>query len=183
MAREKASLIEIKNTSNTLATLAREASEISRLLLESEGELSPELEARLDVNAKNLVQKLDGYNYILDELDGQVARWKRRRDACSGIAKRFESQIERMRERIKLAMKEMGKPEIAGSYCKFQVRNSRPKLVIDDEAKIPESYKMVVTTTVVDKERVTSALKDGFTVQGAHLEENGALYITEAAQE
>jgi hypothetical protein len=176
MAKAKTGATEVVAVQNSLVALAVEAAEIGRLLMEAGGELTPELETRLDVNTQLLPAKVDAYNYIIDELESQAELWKRRKDASAAIQKRFDSQAERLRNRIKFAMKEMGTTEIAGRQYKFQLRKSAPKLVIDNEAAIPAEFKMIVQTTITDTDRIKSALVDGFEVPGAKLEENGSLY-------
>lgn len=144
--------------------------------MESGGEITPELEARLDISAEKLPQKVDNYNFIIQELEGQAQVWKMRKDASNAIQKQFEGHVERVKDRIREAMRAMNASELAGNLYKFQLRKSQPKLVIDDENKIPDEFKMVVQTTVLDKERVKAALVDGFDVPGAHVESNGSLY-------
>ena len=178
----KPSLNEIIQIPNTLAQLALDAAELSRLLLEAQGELSPELEARLAVTDSALLQKVDGYNFIIEEFEAHASIWKRRKDACAAQQKKFEGQAERLKSRIKEALKIMGRKEVTGTYYKFQLRTSAPRLVIDDESKIPATCKMIVQTTVVDKEKVKKALADGIEVPGAHIEENGSLYALENAE-
>jgi hypothetical protein len=183
MSKAKASPKEISKVPNTLAMLAVEAAEIARLLTESMGELSPEIEKRLEVNEQALISKADGYNFIIEQLEANAAMWKRRKDACAAQQKKFEGQIERLKDRIKEAMRTMDRTEVSGQFYKFQLRKSAAKLVIENEAALPADCKMVVQTTVVDKERVKAALVDGFDVPGARLEENGSLYILETGEE
>lgn len=179
----KPSLKEVAQTPNSLAHLAAEATEISRMLMESNGELTPELESRLMINEQALLTKADGYIYIIEELESQSALWKRRKDACAALQKRFETQVERLKSRIKEAMRLMGKTEVTGSLYKFQLRKSQPRLVIIHDDEIPADCKMIVQTTVVDKEKVKSALISGLDVPGATLEESGSLFITESNKE
>lgn len=166
-------------TARNLASLAAEAAQISRMLLDSDGELSPELEALLDVNESQLMEKVDSYRFVIEEMGMHAELWKQRKDACAAQQKKFEGQVERLKDRIKFAMKTMDRAEIVGGFTKFQLRKSKPKLVIDNEAALPADCKMVVQRTVVDTDKVKSALEGGFEVPGARLEENGSLYILE----
>ncbi len=177
------SLKEITSTQTTLVGLASEAGMISKMLLECGGELTPELEAKLEVNAKLLCEKADGYNYIIEELEAQEAIWKRRKDACAAIEKRFKTQTERLWERIRIAMREMGKNVIAGNLHKFCLEKGVDSLVIDDEKAIPNEFKIVVQTTAVDKEKLKASLKEGFEIPGAHLENKGRLIVRENSEE
>lgn len=183
MSKVRPSLNEIAATSQTLVALAVEAAEISKLLQESGGELSPELEARLEVNREKLPSKVDSYNYIIERLEADAALWKRRKEACAAQEKKYQGQVDRLWDRIKLAMKELGTKELQGTYYRFQLKKSAPKLIIDSEAAIPAECKMIVQTTVIDKEKIKAMLVDGFEVPGARLEENGSLVAYESTKE
>lgn len=178
-AKEKA--VAVEATRGTLVALAKEAAELSRLLLETGGELTPEIERRLDVNAQALPSKVDSYHYVMEDLEAQASLWKRRKDAAAAIQKRFETTIDLLKERIKVAMKELGAKEIAGELHKFQLRNSTARMVIDDESAIPAQFKMVVQTTAIDRDRLKTVLTEGFDVPGARLEESQALYVLDNA--
>lgn len=163
----------------TLTQLAAEAMMIAQKLMESGGELTPELESALDVNKELLMKKVDGYVAIEDQFEAQAAYWKRKRDACDAIYKSFSGQIDRLRDRVKFVMNEMGVTEIAGVEHRYKLGKSAGKLIIEDESKIPNEFKMIVQTTVVDKEKVKAMMKDGFEVPGAKLEEMGSLRVFE----
>lgn len=182
MSKARLSLKEIVGTKSSLTELAAEAAEISRMILEAGGELTPEIESRLTVNTQSLLAKVDGYNYIIDEMEAQAAIWKRRKEACAAIEKRFSSNVESLWTRIKMAMKELGKTEIKGNLYRFKLSTSAGKLELD-ESKLPAEFKMVVQTTVPDKEKIKAALKDGFAVPGAKLIEDGTLRAYENAEE
>lgn len=179
-ANAKSQAVAVEATKGTLVALASEAVELSRLLMESGGELTPELEKRLEVVAQALPAKVDSYKYVIDEFEAQAALWKRRKDAAAAIQKRFEAQVDSLNERIKFAMKELGTKEVAGNLYKFQLRNSTPRMVIDDENAIPAQFKMIVQTTAIDKDKLKMVLTEGFEVPGAKLEESQALYTLDS---
>lgn len=168
---------EVVNSSpvNTLAFLAKEANVLSDLLLDSQGELTPELEAWYDAHSQALTRKVDSYVFIEESLDDQVERWKARAEAARTIAKRFESFKDKLRDRVKFAMKEMGVDTLEGDLYRYKLSKRKAKLVIEDPAKIPDSFKLIVTVTEPDKDKIQSALNDGFTVPGARLEPVTAL--------
>ena len=163
----------------TLTALVTEAMMIARQLMESGGELTPELEAALDVNQESLMRKVDGFVAIEDQFQAQEYYWKRKRDACDVIYKSFSGQIDRLRERVKFVMNEMGVTELKGDEHRYKLGKSVGRLIIEDEAKVPAEFKMIVQLTQVDKERVKAMLKDGFEVPGAKLLEEGRLSVYE----
>lgn len=180
--KAKPGLLEHSTTNKNLIALAAEAAEISRLIQEAEGELSPEIEAKLDVNASLLQQKADNYNFIIEHLEAQAALWKRRKDACAAQEKKFSRQVDQLWDRIKLAMKELGTTEISGKLYRYKLRKSQPRLEID-EAQVPPEFKMIIQTTVVDKEKIKQGLQAGFEIPGCKLVESGTLVVTENGEE
>lgn len=154
----------------TLQFLAQEAIEIARLIVEADGELSPELEKRLDVNAAALARKVDSYVHIDETLEMHEAMWKQRAQACSEMSKRFAFHRERLRDRVKATMQEMGSTEIQGTFNRYKLTALKPKLVITDEKALPANLTMQIVTLVPDRVRIEQALQEGFEVPGAALE-------------
>lgn len=177
----KASFKEVMNTERNLLELANEARELESLIMDAGGELSPEVEARLNFNSLQLQQKIDSYVYVEEHFDAMEALWKRRAESCAAIAKRFARTREQLRDRVKFVMNEMQANEIAGKFYRYKLSATSGRLVIDSEAAIPTDFKMVVTTTVPDKDRIKDALKAGFQVPGAHLEGGVQLRTYEVA--
>lgn len=169
-------------TQSSLLAIAQEANEITRLIIQSGGELSPELEARLDLNGAKLMAKVDAYVAIEDELAAQEALWKARAQAVAEMAKRFGSNRERLRERVKLAMAQLGTTEVQGEFHRYKLSVLKPKLVIVDEAALPKEFQIIITTHAPDKERILAALNEGFEVPGARLEPVTRLATYEAKE-
>lgn len=171
MAKEKLPAISNPN----LFQLTREAQTIVLALIESGGELTPEIESRIEANETALMRKVDGYVYYDDHFDAQIDLLKRKEEGLRSIRKGIENAKERLRENIKAAMLAMKTDVLTGDEYRFKISKRAPKLVIDNEAAIPQDYKIIVQSTTVDKETLGAALRDGFTVPGARLEEVKAL--------
>lgn len=156
---------------------------LTQQIIEAGGELSPELEQALEQVDLAITAKVDGYNAVMDRLELEATYWKAKADMYSKIAKAHTAAQDRMKNAIKQAMQAMGKTEVCGDDVKFKLANAQPKLILD-EAKIPKEFKMIVTTHVVDKERIKTALKEGFAVAGAQLEPSVALraYVNKKEQ-
>lgn len=172
-------LDEIINTQKTLTDITVEAFELSRLLIECGGELTPEIEARLEVNSQALLAKVDNYVAIEDQFEMQAAYFDRKAKVNQAIAKAYKGQIERLRSRIKETMKLIEKDVVMGNEYYYRLSKSAPKLVIDDESKIPTDFQMVVQTVKLDNEKIKSMLLEGFEIPGAHIEQNGTLKVFE----
>lgn len=59
----------------------------------------------------------------------------------------------------------------------LSVRNFKASTVIDDEDKLPSEYKEIESVVKPNKKEIYQALKNGLTVDGAHLEPNRSTVI------
>lgn len=181
--KTKPSLKENMEATQTLVALASEAQEISKLILDAQGELSPELEKRLDFNSTSLMAKVDSYVFIEEHLEAHAALWKRKAEACKAIYDRYNKTQEKIRDRVKFVMRETDKKELSGNLHRYVLSTLKPKLVLTDPEKLPKECLMHVTTTVPDKDKIKSLLEDGIEVQGAFLEPVFSLRTYENAEE
>lgn len=173
-------LLESKKT---LTALTAEALVISHQLLESGGELTPEIEARLEVNTQSLLVKVDSYVAIEDQFKMQAEYFDQKAKAFQSIAKSYKSQVDRLRTRVKEAMKALGEDTVSGNEHYYRLSKSAPKLVIDDDSKVPREFWMIVQTEKIDNEKLKSALDAGLAIPGAHIEENGTLKVYQNSKE
>ena len=176
--KAKKSLVERTKINPSLMELVHEFQGVQAAVVESEGELTPELERRLEVNSQMLLQKVDGYAHIDEQLEMQADYFKAKAKRFAEIGERFRSARERLRDRVKQAMVEMGKDEVKGHEFRYKLQNCKQSLEIDPSL-VPEQFKMIVTTTAIDKEKIRAALTDGLDVPGARLEGGKALRIYE----
>lgn len=159
---------------NTLPELVAQAAIIEQKVIEAGGELTPEIEALLESVGQDLQAKTDGYCFFMERLDAQAEYWKTKADAFAKVSKSCKSLKERLNDRIKEAMKQMGLDEIQGTDMRFKLTASAPKLVVDD-ALLPKDYLMAVTEYVPDKERIKEDLKNKCEIPGAQFEDVFAL--------
>jgi hypothetical protein len=157
-----------------LFDIVAQANHIERQIVEASGELSAELEAALAQVDLALAEKVDGYSAVMVRLDAAAEYWKVRADELARVARSVGAARDRIKEAVKAAMQAMGKDEVSGNEVRFNLSKVKPRLVIDDAALDP-AYKMQVTETVTDKERVRLALEEGFEVRGARLESSVSL--------
>lgn len=59
----------------------------------------------------------------------------------------------------------------------LSVRNFKASTVIDDEGKLPSEYKEIESVVKLNKKEIYQALKNGLTVDGAHLQPNRSTVI------
>lgn len=161
-------------SNQTLAVISSDMRAVLDLLQEEGGELNTILESWFDDISKNLTEKVDAYHGRLEQLErlSDIAR-KRAQDA-QAAARTIERMDSALRDRIKHAMTVMDTKEVRGVEWRYRVTPTKGSLVFQEE-RVPDRFKMQVTTTVVDKERLRAALEAGEIVSGAVIEPGFAL--------
>lgn len=162
---------------NSLIEIAEKQRRADEELMLLGGELSPEMEKELQKIDTELLGKADAYSFILLKAQASIADFKNREDQYRSARKALETAVERIKDRIKYAMKLMEKTEIIGNEVKFTLSNSKASLVIENEKEVPKEFKKEIITTVIDKELIRGALESGILVAGAKLEQGSALRI------
>jgi hypothetical protein len=161
---------EMPNNSDTLYSLVSQTQAIEKMLIEAGGELTPELEAMLDNVDVSMAQKIDGYAFVMEDCESRAAFWKAKADTYSKLAKSHAAIQERIKERLKAALIQLGKDEVQGNEIRFKLSKLNPKIVIWNEAELPDDFKIIVQTKAPDKERIQESLKEGFEVPGVRVE-------------
>ena len=160
--------------SKSLLAIANEVNSLETMLLESQGEITEEIEKFLSVKETHLPDKVDSYYFIMEGMKSKEALYKAQADRYAVAAKSFKNAQETLKERLKLAMAEMSLDEIKGHAWRFKLSASKPSLVIEDQSLIPDAYFVLETTRVLEKDRLLEDLKIG-QVAGAKLEPSSSL--------
>lgn len=158
----------------SLYDLTSEYTLICEALEENGGEITPEIEAMLAINAENFVEKANGYCEIIAKYTILAENAKTRKAHCERVQKLAENAVKRMKERIAQAMETYGLPKVEIGMHKLSFRTSKA-VEITDEAKIPNEYIKVATS--VDKTKLRADLMAGVVIEGAELKENKSLQI------
>lgn len=141
-------------------------------LIESAGEITDETSKALAVLESNLPKKVDGYHYLVNEMEVEAEKLRAKAAEYTRLANSFENYCESLKARLKLACETMKVKELVGIEYKWKLTNAKSKVIIEDEAKIPQKYKKVevVTTTKILKDQIYEELKADKPVEGAKLE-------------
>lgn len=161
--------------SKSLLSIVDTATSIERLLLESGGELTSEVEAALEITETALPEKIDSYSLILDRFGSIEKFYKEKAEFYSRLSKQFGAAQDRLKDNLKLAMTKLGTDELVGFDVRFKLQNSNPSVVIENDAAIDGKYKITETITKTDKKKLAEDLKAGFPVEGARLERGTSL--------
>jgi Siphovirus Gp157 len=155
----------------TLRELVSISSAIEDALIQSGGELTPELETALAVKDMQLPEKVDGYSLVIDRMSAVSEFYAEKAELFTRLSGAAKNVVSKCKDNIKFAMTEMNVTELAGYDYKFKLQNSPASVEMLDETKVPDAYKIIKTVTTVDKKKVLEDLKIGVPVEGAELKQ------------
>lgn len=155
----------------SLIALVGDFAAFDKQLVESGGEITPEMEAALDLTGADMARKVDGYKLYMDHLDAQAMYFEDIEKQAQHGKRLFNNHREKMKENLKFAMTCLGVDELAGEAFRFKKSTLKPKLVIESQDALPPSYikKEMVEVTSIDKESLMIDLGLGKSVAGAQL--------------
>lgn len=141
---------ELASPTWTLRELAYEARQIDAILTATDGELTPELEERLDAATTALSKKPDGIRDYLFALESTAKTIREEEKRLAERRRIFEAREERFRKYVISMLQLMERDELMGTYGELKLRNNPPKLVIDDRAQVPAKFVTTVTPVAYD---------------------------------
>ena len=165
----KKEVLPVKKDESLFALVAI-SHQIQQGLVESMGELTPDIEKALDVLSNKLPDKADGYKFVIDDLKAQADLWNERAATLTRIAKTFITYTDRMKYSLKMACINLGVEELVGKDFKWKLVNNAASLIVDNPDVIPSEFIEIVQTKRVRSDLLKEALKAGKTVPGARLE-------------
>jgi hypothetical protein len=155
---------------SNLISLATLANEIHETLLANGGDLTPELELKLMEIESKLPNKADGYAYVCEDLSHKIDMLKSRAKSYAHAAQSLDRHIDYMKSKMRDVLTMMDTKEIKGIEYKWKLQNAKDKVIIENEALIPDQYMEVTITRTPIKELLYAELKTGREVPGCRLE-------------
>ena len=159
-----------------LYQIENEYLQLSEMLIESEGELTPELEQALEINGNNLKNKAVNYGYVIKQMEGNVDLIDAEIKRLQAMKKARVNAAEQLKETIKAAMLMYDLNTIEIPTLKLSFRKSESVEVIN-EAQLTEQFTTTKTTVTPNKVAIKEAIKNGEVVDGAVLVTNFNLQI------
>lgn len=152
---------------------------LSELLVETEGEVTPEIEQMMEELSVELKGSTDVYRLVWKRLELESAHFRAESQDYTRKARRIEEALEKLKNRLKVSMAAMKLPKMEGYRYGFRLKKSRPKVVIDEAIfpsvkDRPDLWKETVQFSI-QKEAVYQSLVKGEVIGGARLEEVYAL--------
>lgn len=158
----------------TLFNITAEQRRINDLLMENGGELTPELEEALIINAENFAIKVDGYATSIHKFESLAEAADAEIKRITAIKKSATNSAKRLKEALTYGMDVMGIDKAEIGLNKLSFRNTTA-VNITDETLIPAQFIKVETSP--DKAAIKKALQSGILVEGTELVTNRNLQI------
>jgi len=139
-----------------------------------EGELTPEMEAALQITEAELQQKSIAYLEVIRQKEGFNSLIDAEIKRLQQIKKAGNNVIARLNENLLSAVKTFGTYEVG--LQKFGTRKSS-QVIVEDVNSLPEKYKTIKVTEAADKASLKKALAAGEEIEGVYIQENLNLKI------
>ena len=147
------------------------------LAMATDGETPPDaisdtLEAiggEIEIKAENSAVIMQELNAEADKLDAEIKRLTARKEA-------LKNNVDAIKQRVYNAMKSTKKEKFKTTLFSFSIKKNPPKLVIDDETKIPKKH-LIPQPAKIDNATLKADLNAGKKCRYAHLEQGESLII------
>ena len=159
------------------------AEKIENLLVETGGEVTPELEDLLHfktMSENELKDHIDYHLIAMDRLNKSLEYYQEQIDALKTLQNSISKAQERMQANLASHLDSLGLDRLEGLYYKVSFRQSPPSVQILDELAVSEEFKQLKITETVKKKEISEYLKKGGTLDWARLVQNRSLKITRA---
>lgn len=118
-------------------------------------------------------EKIENCIKVIRNKEARVQAYKSEIERLEALKSSEKKAIEKIKERISEAMQLTQHDKLDTTLFKVAFRKS--KAVVVDEVKLPKEY--MKAKWIPDKEKLKELLKNGATIQGAHIEERRNLNI------
>lgn len=156
---------------NNLQLALLHADKIEQMLIDSGGEITPEIEMEMSIDSKTIGELIDVRYVSIERLEKAQEFFKAKAESFLKVAQALDSAVDYSKDAIKQYMIETGKKELKGTDYQFKLANSAPKVKITNEEFLDASYKKETVTVSIDKKKIVEDLKSGIMVEGCVLEE------------
>lgn len=145
-------------------------------LIEAQGAMSPELEARMEITRELFEAKGETYALIIKEMRGEIEQLE---DLIASLVKKKKSReaaIETMSSRLLRAMQAFEIPKFKTLRVSMWIGSSKKLKVLDQNA-IPMQFQKEVTEWKILNAEIKAAIEAGQEVPGAEVIEGQHLTI------
>lgn len=122
-------------------------------------------------------QKLDNLATWIDQLESEIDFIDEKQKTWRDEKIYRQNKIKVLKQYMTDVMDDAGIKKLQTDNHMLSTRNFKASTVIDDEDKLPSEYKEITSVVKPNKKEIYQALKNGLTIDGAHLEPNRSTVI------
>ncbi len=166
----------------SIADQYREAFHHLTVSLEDEVDLSEQ--AKQQMIADTLADLIDDFKTKALNVAGFISNLKLELEAVKNTENRLskrrhtlENKIQYLSDYLFVQCLKTGATSIKNDELVIAIKNNPPKVIVDNEQALPDTYKEIVQTVKIAKSAIATAIKNGVEVVGAHLESSQRLDI------
>ena len=162
---------------NSLYKITQKQQELFDFILEAEGEITPDVEESLKINAENFESKARSYIWMIKKLESENVTISNELERLKHIEKRNDKLIDRLKESMKMALEIFGESKKIDTFT-LSIKETKSTDIFDAEL-VPEKFKVTETviTTKIPKDEIKKAIDSGEEVPGAKIVTNKTLQI------
>ena len=157
---------------NSLFQINSELVEITNLLIEKGGELTPEIESRLQIAESELKSKSVDYYHVIKELESTTIMIDAEIKRLQDLKKSRVNTIEKLENALLYSMNLHGIEKIETDTLKISTRKSKSVEVVDID-KLPFNCLKIEKKAI--KSEIKKMLEEGAKIQGAKIVENTSI--------
>lgn len=132
----------------------------------------------LEGDSTDLIEKGKNVAAVVRNLESDAKQIKEAEQQLAERRKAYEKRAESLKNYLKTNMEIADIHKIECPWFVVSLANNPEAVTVDDESIIPRDYfKEIPASYQLDKMLVKQAIKDGFTVPGAHLSRGTSLRI------
>ena len=161
----------------SLYQITADQAELFNQIDELDGELTPEFEEALKINADNFEEKARGYIWHIKKLEADNVTINEELNRLERIEKRNNKMIDRLKENMKFALEIFGESQKVDTFT-LSIKETKYTDIFDQDL-VPAKFKIIETTTTtkIPKDEIKKAIESGEEVPGAKIATNKTLKI------
>ena len=152
-----------------LINALKDCETIEELIINSGGEITPDLEGVLKDIDLTVKESVDKTRITMERMELSADYWKKRAKESQLIGRALMAMHEKFKDQIKRIMVESDKQDLIGVDYRYKIVNKPSKIVVD-ESELSVEMCMEKITLVPDMEKISALMAKGIKVPGCKYE-------------
>lgn len=136
-----------------------------------------ELHQRLNSLAMEFSDKAEAITRLIKNIDAYASAVDEEAKRLQAVKKSAQNRAQWLKRYLQQNMQALELTKLQAGVFRLGIQKNPPRVVVDDPGQIPMDYAEEVTELKIDKAALKSALQEGQTVPGAHIEQGESLRI------